>query len=517
MERDERGIADIQRRHDFIGMNAEDLHALRALHAPLAKALPDALDALYAHIRRTPEVSRFFASEAKIDQAKKAQTAHWQAVLAARFDDAYVAKVRSIGEVHARIGLTPQWYIGGYTIILDRLIRSIIEENGGAQVGLFSRSSGRKHLAESVSSLCKAVLTEIDLTVSFYLEAMEADRAKLRAEQERRVRDDHAVLSALNAALTFLADGDLTYRVTEVLPEHSASLKQRFNASAQQLAESMSRIAQSTHDVMANADGIRHGADSLSEATEQQAAAQEEMSAAVTQIALGASETAEETVKARHMAASAQSDAEQASQIVAEAIAAISRIEKSSQEISNIIGVINKISMQTNILSLNASVEAARAGDYGRGFAVVASEVRALAERSTNAGKEIAGLITKAAEDVMSGVTQVHRAGEALQRITSQVSDMNGVISRIATASQAQSAGLDEVKIAIRSLEQTTLKNATIAEESAATAHNLVTMADELAQSVASFKTKAETRSGIDGKTNYQLRLVSTNVHDRRL
>nr|WP_259657208.1 methyl-accepting chemotaxis protein [Gluconacetobacter dulcium] len=217
------------------------------------------------------------------------------------------------------------------------------------------------------------------------------------------------------------------------------------------------------------------------------------------------------------MAASAQSDAEQASQIVAEAIAAISRIEKSSQEISNIIGVINKISMQTNILSLNASVEAARAGDYGRGFAVVASEVRALAERSTNAGKEIAGLITKAAEDVMSGVTQVHRAGEALQRITSQVSDMNGVISRIATASQAQSAGLDEVKIAIRSLEQTTLKNATIAEESAATAHNLVTMADELAQSVASFKTKTETRSGIDRKTNYQLRLVSTNVHDRRL
>ncbi|MFT8371937.1 methyl-accepting chemotaxis protein [Acetobacter sp.] len=510
-------MADLQRRHDFIGMDAGDLHALRALRVPLTKVLPTALEALYARIRKTPEVSHFFTSEAKLDQTQRAQMAHWEAIMDARFDAAYVAKVRSIGEVHARIGLTPQWYIGAYTIILDQLIRSIIEEDGAGSSGLFSRSSGRKRLAESVTSLCKAVLTEIDLTVSIYLEAIEAERAKLRAEQEQRVRDDHTILSALNAALSSLADGDLTYRVTEPLPEHAMSMKQRFNASAQQLAQSMRRIAQSTHDVMANADGIRHGADSLSQATEQQAAAQEEMSAAVTQIALGASETARETAKARQMAVSAQSDAEQASQIVADAIEAISRIEKSSQEISNTISVINKISMQTNILSLNASVEAARAGGDGRGFAVVASEVRALAERSANACKEIASLITKAAEDVMSGVTQVHRAGEALQRITSQVRDMNAVITTIATASQAQSAGLDEVKIAIRSLEQTTLKNTAISEESAAAAYELVTIADELAQSVASFKTQAGSTGSIAKKTNNQLRLVSTNDSNRQV
>ncbi|WP_231946173.1 methyl-accepting chemotaxis protein [Acetobacter ghanensis] len=195
------------------------------------------------------------------------------------------------------------------------------------------------------------------------------------------------------------------------------------------------------------------------------------------------------------MAGLAQSEAEQASQVATDAIEAISRMEQSSQEISNIIGLINKISMQTNILSLNAGVEAARAGEFGRGFAVVASEIRALAERSANASKEIAALITKAAADVISGATQVHNAREALERITSQVIEINEVITKIATESQSQSAGLNEVKVAIRSLEQTTLKNAAIAEESAATAQKLVMMSNELSRDVSIFKMDSNARN----------------------
>lgn len=343
-------------------------------------------------------------------------------------------------------------------------------------------------------------------------------------EQDECCIAGHAILSALNAALSSLADGELTYRATEPLPEHATSLKQRFNASAQQLAQSMRRLAKSTHDVMASTDGIRHGADSVSHATEQQAAAQKEMSATVTQVALDASETTRKTAKARHMMVSTQSDTEQASQIVADAIDTISQIKKSSQKISNIIGIIKKISMHTNILSLNAGAEVAKAGDDGRGFAVVASEVCALAEHSANASKEIATLITKAAEDIMSSVTQVHRAGEALQRITSQIRDMNGVITTIATASQAQSAGLDEVKLAIRGLEQTTLKSTAISEDSwcayvqsTTTAYKLVTIADELAQSVATFKTHTGSMGNIDRKINRQLRLVSTNDYNRQV
>ena len=494
MERDDHSVMSIRHRHDFIGMNEDDFNAIKGLRNTLVNALPDALDALYEKIRKTPELKRFFSSESKINQAKKAQTLHWQALLDAHFDGSYVKQVRRIGEVHAHIGLTPRWYIGGYTIILERLIHSIIEDRKDG-IGFFSQASGRERLAKNVTSLCKAVLTEIDLTVSYYLDAMETERAELRAEQERRAQEDRSVISSINAALTSLADGDLSYRVTGIFPERSELLKQYFNGSAEQLSKSIGRISISTKDVMTNAESIHHGADNLSLATEQQAAAQEEMSAAVTQIALSASETAKETMKAQRMASLAQSEAEQASKITADAIEAINRMEQSSKEIDNIIGLINNISMQTNILSLNAGVEAARAGEFGRGFAVVASEIRALAERSAKASKEIAALITKAAADVISGATQVHNAREALERITSQVIAINEATTKIATETQSQSAGLNEVKVAIRSLEKTTLENAAIAEESANTAQRLVIMSNELSDDVSIFKIDSASRA----------------------
>ena len=155
-------------------------------------------------------------------------------------------------------------------------------------------------------------------------------------------------------------------------------------------------------------------------------------------------------------------------QVVRQAVEAMSGIERSAREISQIIGVIDEIAFQTNLLALNAGVEAARAGDAGRGFAVVASEVRALAQRSAEAAKEIKGLISTSGQQVEQGVDFVGQTGEALSRIVAQVAEIDVIVGEIAASAQEQASGLDEVNIAVNQMDQVTQQNAAMVEESTA-------------------------------------------------
>ncbi len=150
--------------------------------------------------------------------------------------------------------------------------------------------------------------------------------------------------------------------------------------------------------------------------------------------------------------------------------------------------MIDEIAFQTNLLALNAGVEAARAGEAGRGFAVVASEVRALAQRSAEAAKEIKGLISASAQQVGEGVDLVGEAGRALERIMVQVAEINAIVADIAASAQEQSTGLDQVNTAINQMDQVTQQNAAMVEQSTAAGKNLAGEADELARLVGRFK-----------------------------
>ena len=164
------------------------------------------------------------------------------------------------------------------------------------------------------------------------------------------------------------------------------------------------------------------------------------------------------------------------------------QIESSARQINQIIGVIDEIAFQTNLLALNAGVEAARAGDAGKGFAVVASEVRALAQRSAGAAKEIKTLISASGVQVSQGVELVGKTGKALQRIVDQVAEIDSLVSEIAASAHEQATGLNEVNTAVNQMDQVTQQNAAMVEESTAATHSLAQETEELSRLIGRFR-----------------------------
>ena len=257
-----------------------------------------------------------------------------------------------------------------------------------------------------------------------------------------------------------LAAKELAFRLTEELPDAYRQLRADFNNAIEQLETAMQMVGGNAATINASTQEIAAASDNLSRRTEQQASTLEETAAALDQITATVRKTAEGAKHAREVVTVARTDADQSAEIVRRAVEAMGKIDKSSREISQIIGVIDEIAFQTNLLALNAGVEAARAGDAGRGFAVVASEVRALAQRSADAAKEIKGLISNSSNDVGLGVKLVADTGEALVRIAGKVSDINSVVADIANSAQEQATSLQQVNTAVNQMDQVTQQNA---------------------------------------------------------
>jgi methyl-accepting chemotaxis protein len=250
----------------------------------------------------------------------------------------------------------------------------------------------------------------------------------------------------------------------------------------------MQGIAANTQGVRAGAAEITRSSDDLSRRTERQAASLEETAAALDEINVTVGKTAHGANEAREVVNTAKSDAERSGTVVRETVTAMQEIETSSRQISNIIGVIDEIAFQTNLLALNAGVEAARAGDAGRGFAVVATEVRALAQRSADAAKEIKTLISASGTQVEAGVRLVGETGKALTRIVEQVNKLSDLVGNIARSAQEQATGLGQVNSAVNQMDQVTQQNAAMVEEATAASHALAAEAEELSRLVAQFR-----------------------------
>ena len=285
-------------------------------------------------------------------------------------------------------------------------------------------------------------------------EANEIVRRETEAERAAAAREQEQTVGALAEACERLSEGNLTFRISAEFPPGYQKVKDDFNEAIAQMQRAIAVISNSVRGIRVNADAVAHASDDLSRRTEQEAATLEETAAALGQITQTVKKAAESALHAREVVVAADGDAKKGAVVVKQAVEAMDGIAKSAQQITHIIGVIDEIAFQTNLLALNAGVEAARAGDAGRGFAVVASEVRALAQRSAEAAKEIKGLISASTAQVGHGVELVAETGAALERIMAQVADVNAVIAGIAAGAREQSTGLDEVNIALGRMDQ---------------------------------------------------------------
>jgi methyl-accepting chemotaxis protein len=310
-----------------------------------------------------------------------------------------------------------------------------------------------------------------------------------KAELDRKyIAEFEQFMSSITKALEHLSNGDLTYRLSTAFASEYEKIRADFNASVEELQQTMLHVSSNTSAIRAGSKEITSAADDLSRRTEQQAASLEETAAALDEITATVRKTAQGATQAREVVSIAKSDAERGGSVVRQAIEAMNGIEKSSQQISQIIGVIDEIAFQTNLLALNAGVEAARAGEAGRGFAVVASEVRALAQRSAEAAKEIKSLIMASRGQVEQGVDLVAETGKALERIFTQVAEIDKVVSEIASSAQEEATGLQEVNTAVNQMDQVTQQNAAMVEESTAASHTLAQETEELTQLIGRFK-----------------------------
>jgi len=349
----------------------------------------------------------------------------------------------------------------------DRLEREALAAESRERSESEERAKVEQAAAEEIAQLVKRAAAG-DFSKRIDLDSKSGFFHALAGSVNQLVGTIGAAMGQLIVMMAAMANGDLSKRMSGNYQGELLRLKDDANATAEKLAQIVGQTVEGMVSIKASTAEIATGAADLSSRTEKQVASLEEIAASIRQLNSTVQQSAENAGQASQLAKAARTSAEGGGTVAGAAVKAMGEIEQSSQRISDIVGVIDEIAFQTNLLALNAAVEAARAGEAGRGFAVVAGEVRALAQRSSHASKEIKALITSSDSQVKQGVELVNKAGATLGEIVTSITRVSDIVAEIAAANKEQSESVGEVQEAIGHIEQATQQNAALVEETTA-------------------------------------------------
>lgn len=301
----------------------------------------------------------------------------------------------------------------------------------------------------------------------------EGQLAQLKSSVNVSMNNLEKAINELKEAVVAQSKGDLTHKIESDYQGELLILKEAFNYTVDRLVQVVASVLSAAGVVTQSSLEVSQGATDLSDRVQQQAASVEETSATTEEMNSAVKNNSENAEQATEVAHEVNRKTLDGSEVMKQTITAMSSIEESSHKISEIVNLIDSIAFQTNLLALNAAVEAARAGEHGRGFAVVAAEVRALAQKSAEAAKEISALISETVSRVEHGTRLASESGEMLTVINDSVGRVTQMIESIASASQEQSEGIGQIHKAISEIDQVTQQNAALVEQTSAASESL--------------------------------------------